>query len=140
MRALMTRERPPRHAFDLKLAAGGLVDLEFIAQSAQLVAGDKLRLPQANTDKVLARMGEVGLLPEAARLVEIHALYGTILQVMSAALLHPFREDSWTGAFRDLLADLTNYPSYERLSDDVREMQAKVSAAVDAWYGRARAL
>src|SRR5690606_16255155 len=39
MRALMARERPPRHPFDLKLAPGGLVDLEFIAQSSQLVAG-----------------------------------------------------------------------------------------------------
>ncbi len=38
MRALMARERPPRHPFDLKLVPGGLVDLEFIAQSAQLVA------------------------------------------------------------------------------------------------------
>lgn len=140
MRALMAKERPPRHAFDLKLATGGLVDLEFIAQSAQLVAGDRLAMPQATVDKVLARLGEVGLLPEAARLVEIHGLFGTILQVMSAALLHPFREESWTGAFRDLLAELTNSPSFERLSDDVREMQAEVSAAADAWYARARRL
>ncbi len=35
MRALMAKERKPRHPFDLKLQTGGLVDLEFIAQSAQ---------------------------------------------------------------------------------------------------------
>ena len=59
---------------------------------------------------------------------------------MSAALRHPFREEGWTDAFRDLLAQLTNYPSFERLSDDVAEMQGEVSAAAEAWYARARAL
>lgn len=140
MRALMAKERAPKHAFDLKLQTGGLVDLEFIAQSAQLVAGARLRVPQATTGVVLARMGEVGLLPEADRLVEIHRLFATVLQVMSAALLHPFREESWTGAFRDLLAELTNYPSFGRLADEVAEMRGEASAAAGGWYARARRL
>src|SRR5690606_7782321 len=87
MRALMARERKPRHLFDLKLANGGLVDLEFIAQSAQLVAGKDIALPQAQTARVLARLGEIGLVPEGRRLAEIHGLYSTILQVMSSALV-----------------------------------------------------
>ena len=57
MRALMAKERPPRHAFDLKLATGGLVDLEFIAQSAQLVARKAIAAHQADTATVLAPPG-----------------------------------------------------------------------------------
>jgi glutamate-ammonia-ligase adenylyltransferase len=140
MRALMARERPARHPYDLKLATGGLVDIEFIAQSGQLVAGQQLAVPQAPTAEVLARMGESGLLPEGARLVEIHALFSTILQAMSAALIDPFKEDNWSAAFRDLLAHLTNYPSFERLDEDVAAMREEVSAAAAGWYERARRL
>lgn len=138
MRALMAKERPPRHAFDLKLVNGGLVDLEFIAQSAQLVARDTLDLPQAPPADVLRRMSEVGLLPEGERLAEIHALYSTVLQVMSAALADPFKDDGWTDAFRELLAQRTNMPSFERLRDEIGEMQREVSAAATVWYEKAR--
>jgi glutamate-ammonia-ligase adenylyltransferase len=140
MRALMAKERPPRHAFDLKLQPGGLVDLEFIAQSAQLVAGKAVGLPQAPVPKVLARLGALGLLPEADSLSETHRTYTTILQTMSAALDDPFKDEGWTTAFRELLAQLTNAPSFERLEADVAEMRTEVSAAAAAWYGRARLL
>lgn len=137
MRERLARDRKPRHPFDLKLAAGGLVDLEFMAQSAQLVARARLALPQAGTADTLARMGEVGLLPEAERLVEIHRTYSTVLQVMSAALSDPFRDEGWTAAFRELLARQTNMPNFERLSGELRAMQDEVGAAAAAWYERA---
>ncbi|HWA17870.1 MAG TPA: bifunctional [glutamine synthetase] adenylyltransferase/[glutamine synthetase]-adenylyl-L-tyrosine phosphorylase [Devosia sp.] len=140
MRALMAKERQPRHAFDLKLQPGGLIDLEFIAQSAQLVAGKAIALPQATVPRVLARLGALGLLPEADSLIETHRIYATILQTMSAALNDPFKDAGWTTAFRELLAHLTNAPSFERLDADVREMRMEVEAAATAWYARARAL
>jgi glutamate-ammonia-ligase adenylyltransferase len=138
MRALMAKERPPRHAFDLKLAPGGLIDLEFIAQSAQLVARDAVAAPQAPVDEVLRRLGETGLVPAGERLAEIHTLYSTVLQVMSAALADPFKEEGWTEAFRELLAQRTNTPNFDRLASDIREMEAEVSAAGEAWYAKAR--
>ncbi len=140
MRALMAKERPRRHAFDLKLAPGGLIDLEFIAQSAQLVARDTVAAPQAPVDEVLRRLGETGLVPAGERLAEIHTLYSTVLQIMSAALANPFKEEGWTEAFRELLAQRTNTPNFERLASDIREMEAEVSAAGEAWYARARGM
>ena len=138
MRALMARERPPRHPFDLKLAPGGLVDLEFIAQSAQLVARATIAAPRAPVPQVLRRLAETGLVPEGERLVAIHGVYSIVLQVMSAALLDPFKDEGWTNAFRELLAQRTNYPSFERLRDDLRVMQAEVSEAAERWYGKAK--
>ncbi len=140
MRALMARERKPRHAFDLKLADGGLVDLEFIAQSAQLIAGARVSLPQAPTGRVLARLGEVGLVPAGTRLAEIHTLYATILQVMSSALVSPFKEEAWSPAFKELLAQLCNYPDFGRLALDVEQMRGEVAAAAQDWYARAISL
>jgi glutamate-ammonia-ligase adenylyltransferase len=140
MRARLARERPPRHPFDLKLAAGGLIDLEFIAQSARLVARERIAAPHAPTAGTLARMGEAGLLPQAERLVAIHATYSTALQVMSAALANPFKDEGWTTSFRELLATLTNYPTFERLGDDLRSMQTEVQAAAAGWYEHAKGL
>ncbi len=71
-------------------------------------------------------------------MLEIHALYSAVLQIVSAALLHPFKQEDWTGAFRDLLALLTHYPSFERLADDITAMQAEVTAAAAEWYAKAR--
>ena len=140
MRALMAKERKPRHAFDLKLATGGLVDLEFIAQSAQLVAGDRIGLPQAPTARVLARLEEVGLVPTGQRLAEIHGVYSTALQVMSSALVSPFKDEAWTPAFKELLAQLCNYPDFGRLELDIGQMQGEVRAATEDWYARAASL
>ncbi|UJW85540.1 bifunctional [glutamine synthetase] adenylyltransferase/[glutamine synthetase]-adenylyl-L-tyrosine phosphorylase [Devosia sp. SL43] len=140
MRALMAKERPARHTFDLKLAEGGLVDLEFIAQSAQLVAGASIGLPQALTARVLARLGETGLVPEGARLAEIHETYSTVLQVMSSALVSPFKDEAWSDAFKELLAGLTHYPDFGRLELDIAAMKGEVSAASAKWYEKARAL
>jgi glutamate-ammonia-ligase adenylyltransferase len=138
MRELMARERPPRHPFDLKLVRGGLVDLEFLAQSAQLLEREAIGLPQGTTAEVLARLGATGLVPAGARLAEIHGVYSTVLQVMSAALLDPFKDEGWTEAFRDLLAQLTNQPSFSRLAEGLVAMQAEVERAAAEWYERAR--
>ena len=140
MRALMGRERKPRHTFDLKLATGGLIDLEFIAQSGQLVAGRTLAVPQAPTVVVLEKLAATGLLSQGDRLAEIHGLYSTVLQIMSAALLHPFSEGEWSTPFKELLARLTNYPSFDRLVDDLAAMQTEVSTAAEAWYEKAKRL
>jgi glutamate-ammonia-ligase adenylyltransferase len=140
MRGLMARERPARHPFDLKLAEGGLVDLEFIAQSAQLLAGQTVGLPQALTARVLSRLAETKLVPQGARLAEIHENYSTVLQVMSSALVSPFKDEAWTDAFRELLAGLTHYPSFDLLELDLKTMRTEVSAASANWYETARGL
>ncbi len=138
MRGRLRRDRPPRHAFDLKLQPGGVVELEFIVQSAQLVAGDIVAAPQAPVVEVLRRMAETGLLPEGERLVEIHAAYSTVMQVMSAALADPFKDDGWTQGFRELLARRLNMPTFARLAEELRGMQDEVLAAAEGWYARAR--
>lgn len=136
MRALMARERPPRHPFDLKLHEGGLIDLEFIAQTAQLIKGKDLDVPQAPPAKVLMRLAETGILPQGERLAEIHGVYASVLELMSACLLDPLKEDGWTGAFRELLARRTHYPSFALLQADIEAMRADVAEAAEAFYAK----
>ncbi len=138
MRALMAKERPPRHPFDLKLHDGGLVDLEFIAQTAQLLVGDTLEIPQAPPAQVLHRLTETGVLAQGERLAEIHATYSAVLELMSACLIDPLKEEGWTPAFRELVARRTNYPDFARLEVDIGTMRADVSAAAEAFYVKMR--
>ena len=79
-----------------------------------------------------------GLLPEAERLISIHDRYSTVVQVMSAALANPFKEEGWTASFRELLTTLTNYPSLQRLRDDISAMQTEVQAAAAGCYERVK--
>jgi len=104
------------------------------------VAGAAIGLPQALTARVLARLGETGLVPEGARLAEIHEVYSTVLQVMSSALVSPFKDEAWTHAFKELLAGLTHYPDFARLELDLIHMRGEVSAAAAKWYEMARGL
>jgi len=134
MRARMATERKPRHHFDLKLTAGGLVDIEFVAQSAQLLERKAINDPEASVATILSRLGELGLVPEAERLIEIRQTYLAILQAMSICLSDPFKDESWTRAFKELLAQLTNYPDFQRLEIDLEEMSRDVIAISGKWY------
>jgi glutamate-ammonia-ligase adenylyltransferase len=97
-------------------------------------------MPQAQTARVLTRLAAIGLVPEGQRLAEIHEVYSTVLQVMSSALLHPFKQEAWSEAFKDLLAQLTHYPDFTRLELDLTQMRGEVGKASDAWYERAASL
>ena len=84
MRALMSRERPATGVWDLKLAPGGLVDVEFAAQFLQLAgapAGGPLR---TNTGEGLSALAEAG----AADAADLSALGGAwgLQQALSQVL------------------------------------------------------
>jgi len=134
MRELMAKERKPRHAFDLKLVQGGLIDIEFLIQAAQLLEGKKINLAQAGVANVIKRIGEIGLIANAERLGEIHNIYTIILQAMSICLLDPLQEESWTLAFKDLLKQLTNSVSFTRLETELKDMQTEVISITEDFY------
>ena len=84
------REGPGR--IHLKFGAGGLVDIEFLVQVLQLTHGARhgaLRTP--STRLALARLGGLGLLPEATahRLLEAHAFLRRFLRSLRLAQARP---------------------------------------------------
>ena len=68
MRALIAREKGDSDPWDLKLVAGGLLDIEFIAQFLILAhARERPELIDVSTRAVITKAGELGLLaPEDA--------------------------------------------------------------------------
>ncbi len=113
MRDLIRKERKPRHSFDLKLIDGGLIDIEFLLQTAKLLKNN---------------------IKNFSRLKKIHETYIIILQAMSICLPNPMDYSSWSSSFKDLLAQLTNYPSFELLEIDIANMSNEVIAIVNEYY------
>jgi glutamate-ammonia-ligase adenylyltransferase len=66
MRALMTRERPPSGFWDMKLTAGGLVDIEFCAQYLQLIHAGEGGPQRPNTADALNALEPGPLAPDGA--------------------------------------------------------------------------
>jgi glutamate-ammonia-ligase adenylyltransferase len=81
MRDLIAREKGEGDGWDLKLAPGGLMDLDFIAQALVLVYAHRHPLAGLPTQAVLVRAGELGLVDveTSATLVDAHRILDDIM-------------------------------------------------------------
>jgi glutamate-ammonia-ligase adenylyltransferase len=122
MRAEMARHKPPRGPLDVKLARGGLVDLEFIVHYLQLREGVGL-VPHLG-DAVRALVA-AGLVPEA--LVQAHDTMARLL--IAARLLAPDGEEPPTAA-RAVLARACACDDWQCLNTALNA--ARIGVA-DAW-------
>ena len=123
MRDLMARERLGQGAWDLKLAPGGQVDAEFVAQVRQLaaaVSGGPLTvstLEALNADPVLA---------EAWRLQQ------ALSQVLSAAFDDKPDPEQEPEGFRCRLAEAANLADFEALRARLAEVRTAARAAFES--------
>jgi [glutamine synthetase] adenylyltransferase / [glutamine synthetase]-adenylyl-L-tyrosine phosphorylase len=85
MRARMLRDMPAGGPWEVKLRAGGLVEVEFIAQVLQLIHGqDDPALCSPTTRAALDRLREAGHLPadDAALLIQADRVWRTVEGVL----------------------------------------------------------
>jgi glutamate-ammonia-ligase adenylyltransferase len=86
MRALIAQEKPASGLWDMKLAPGGLVDIEFAAQFLQLAhaaAGGPLR---AGTAEALEALAAAGLTGPVGPLLDAWTLQQNLTQILRLAL------------------------------------------------------
>jgi glutamate-ammonia-ligase adenylyltransferase len=88
MRALIAKEKGESHGWDLKLAAGGLLDVEFIAQFLALAHGAEFPALRATStrDILTAARGNILEADTAERLSGALALYSNVMQWLRLAL------------------------------------------------------
>ena len=104
MRALIAQEKPASGLWDMKLAPGGLVDIEFAAQFLQLAhahAGGPLR---AGTADALEAMAAAGLAGSVGPLLEAWTLQQNLTQMLRLALGDAGDPADQPDAFRRRLA------------------------------------
>lgn len=127
MRTRMAEHKPAKGALDVKLARGGLVDVEFITHYLQLrtSAGLAASIPAA-----LTGLEQAGLVPSSLRAA--HGVLGRFL--IAARLLAPDAETPPPAA-RDVLAKACGCPGWDALLDALTQSRKAVAAAWLATFG-----
>jgi glutamate-ammonia-ligase adenylyltransferase len=138
MREAIAREKGEDTRWDLKYAAGGLVDVEFIAQYLQLVhAAEHPQILDTNTARVLDNAWRLGLLPpqHADILRPAVRLYHNLTQVLRLCLPGPFDPKTAGKGLLDLLCRAADLPNFATLDAHVAETQQKVRASFNQILG-----
>jgi [glutamine synthetase] adenylyltransferase / [glutamine synthetase]-adenylyl-L-tyrosine phosphorylase len=140
MRRAIAVEKGDKQRWDLKYAAGGLVDLEFIAQYLQLVhAAEHPEVLDTSTARVLDRAWRLGLIETAdAECVRAAArLYHDLTQVLRLCLAGPFDPKQAGLGLLNLLARAADVPDFATLEAHLADTQARVRASFVRILGRA---
>jgi glutamate-ammonia-ligase adenylyltransferase len=129
MRQAIAEEKGEDDIWDLKHAAGGMVDIEFIAQYLQLVhAAEKPEILSISTQQVLENAARLGILSPAAADVLRPAvrLYHDLTQVLRLCVSDKFKPETAGTDLLRILARVSNEPDFSSLQARVHETQADV--------------
>jgi glutamate-ammonia-ligase adenylyltransferase len=131
MRAKIESQYPGDSIWDLKYAPGALMDIEFIAQTLQLLhAHDRPDILDANTVAALKKLAAAGLLnaADAALLLDAAMLQQSLTQTARIALDETLRPQEATAALKALLARAGGSPDFTGLELRLAALQSQVRA------------
>lgn len=129
MRAAIAKEKGDADPWDLKYAAGALVDIEFIAQYLQLVHAAALPdILDTSTARTLEKAERFGVLnaDDAAVLRPAAALFHNLTQILRLCLPGKFDPVAAGAGVLALLARAADLPDFPALQAHVTETQQKV--------------
>ena len=131
MRSLIAREKGEGGPFDLKLAPGGLLDVEFVAQYLILAhANAQPQLLTPETRAVLAAATQAGLLSaeDGERLAEAHRLLTAVTQTLRLTLPDGVDPAEAAAGVRRRIAQAAGSPDFAHLTAALGEARAKARA------------
>ncbi|MSP44862.1 MAG: bifunctional [glutamine synthetase] adenylyltransferase/[glutamine synthetase]-adenylyl-L-tyrosine phosphorylase [Xanthobacteraceae bacterium] len=140
MRRAIAKDKGEGARWDLKYAAGGLIDLEFIAQYLQLVhAAKHPKVLDTTTARVLDKAWRLGLLPaeDADVLRPAARLHHNLTQILRLALPGPFDPKAAGAGLLELLSKANDLPNFPTLDAHLGETQQKVRASFKRILGAA---
>ena len=129
MRAAIAKEKGEGDRWDLKYAAGGLVDIEFIAQYLQLIHAHRLPdILDTSTIRVLEKAQSLRVLAveDAEILRAAVQLYHDLTQILRLCLPGAFDPKTAGSGLLRLLARAADVPDFTTLDATLTDMQAKV--------------
>jgi glutamate-ammonia-ligase adenylyltransferase len=131
MRARVALTFAGANPWDLKYAPGGLVDIEFIAQTLQLVhAPAQPDILNTNTVAALYNLKAAGFLAaaDADTLIASAGLQHALTQVLRIALDETLKAEEATPGLKALLVRAAGWHSFEQVQARLAEMQQKTRA------------
>jgi glutamate-ammonia-ligase adenylyltransferase len=140
MRAAIAKEKGDSERWDLKYAAGGLVDIEFIAQYLQLVHAHRLPdILDTSTARVLDKAWKLRVLTvEDAEILRAAAqLYQDLTQILRLCLPGPFDPKTAGAGLLRLVCRAAYVPDFATLEATLAETQTKVRESFVRILGKA---
>ncbi|WP_027521263.1 bifunctional [glutamine synthetase] adenylyltransferase/[glutamine synthetase]-adenylyl-L-tyrosine phosphorylase [Bradyrhizobium sp. Ec3.3] len=129
MRRAIAQEKGETDYWDLKYAAGGLVDIDFIAQYLQLVhAHDKPDILDVSTMQVLENAARLGVLAhsEAEILRAAARLYHDLTQILRLCVSDRFKPETAGVDLQGVMTRAGDAPDFSSLEARVKETQSEV--------------
>ncbi len=133
MRELLAREKGNSDPWDFKHVAGGLMDIEFVAQALVLEEGAAHSdLIASETTTILLNAKRLGLMPakDINPLIEAYSLMRDMMQWLRAMVSGDFSPSKADRALLKRLATLTGLPDFKMLELHFAELRVKVGEVV----------
>jgi len=130
MRELIAQEKGDDNPWDLKLARGGLTDIDFIAQAVVLAHGvDHPSLVGLAPEPLFAEARKTGLLSQedAETLIEAHRLFNAILQWQRLTIEGKFDPETVPPVILKRLATVAGLPDEKVLLEHLNETRGTVA-------------
>src|SRR5262249_29392587 len=140
MRTAIAKEKGDRDRWDLKYVAGGLIDIEFIAQYLQLIHAHRVPgILDTSTARVLdkARSLRVLAVEDAEILRPAVQLYQDLTQILRLCLPGTFNPKTAGAGLLRLLSRAADVPDFPTLDATLVETQAKVRESFVRILGKA---
>jgi len=134
MREAVATERGEGERWNLRDAAGGLLDIEFIAQYLQLVhAATHPGILDTNTARVLDNAARLGVLaPDDADVLRAAVrLYHNLTQILRLCVSKPFDPKTAGAGLLRLMARAADVPDFAALAAHLIETEQRVRASFD---------
>jgi len=131
MRALIAREKGDKGEFDVKLAPGALIDIEFLAQYLILGhAADHPEILSAATREALAAATRAGLISTAdgETLAESHRLMTAVTQALRLTLPDDATPQGAAAGVKRRIAAAAGAPDFVRLAADLKAARRRARA------------
>ncbi|CCD96583.1 Glutamate-ammonia-ligase adenylyltransferase ((Glutamate--ammonia-ligase) adenylyltransferase) (Glutamine-synthetase adenylyltransferase) (ATase) [Bradyrhizobium sp. ORS 375] len=129
MRRAIAAEKGEADLWDLKHAAGGMVDIDFVAQYLQLVhAATTPEILDVSSLAVLDNAERLGVLPRAETVILRQAarLYHDLTQILRLCVSDKFKPDQAGDDLLRVLARAGDAPDFSALEARMRETQSEV--------------
>src|SRR5260370_15398718 len=129
MRRAVALEKGDKDVWDLKYAAGGMVDIDFIAQYLQLVpAAGRPDILDVSTLHVLDNAARLGVLPQSSAEVLRSAtrLYHDLTQILRLCVSERFKPETSGEDLLRVMARAGDAPDFSSLEARVKETQTEV--------------
>jgi [glutamine synthetase] adenylyltransferase / [glutamine synthetase]-adenylyl-L-tyrosine phosphorylase len=129
MRRAIAQEKGENEIWDLKYAAGGIVDIDFIAQYLQLVhAADKPDILDVSTLHVLENAARLGVMATSSAeiLRSAERLYHDLTQVLRLCVSEHFNPATAGEGLLRIMAKAGDAPDFSSLEARVKETQIEV--------------